>query len=272
MAERKARSRSVAPSSLPPEVEDIDASWDEDRSSALELDLELAPEDAFERITAVPGIPPEVFARRVMEKAEDDAAARPPSDLPPVLGGAPSARPAPDPKVALDFESVPKTALELADASVAARPPQPSTASLELDFSGVLAPPRQPGEDPALEDMKDRYATGDFTGALVIAEGILETDPNDSTALGCAQSCRDVLTQMYSARLGPLSQRISVAIRQDEIRWLSLDHRAGFLLSLVDGTLTIEELLDVSGMPRLEALRIVHGLFDQRVVALSRRD
>jgi hypothetical protein len=60
-----------------------------------------------------------------------------------------------------------------------------------------------------------------------------------------------------------------VAIQQEEIRWLSLDHRAGFLLSLIDGSLSIEELLDVCGMPRLDALRILFGLFDQRVIALG---
>jgi hypothetical protein len=43
------------------------------------------------------------------------------------------------------------------------------------------------------------------------------------------------------------------------------------LLSLVDGMSTIEELLDISGMPRLDALRILYGLLDQRAIALSER-
>ena len=117
--------------------------------------------------------------------------------------------------------------------------------------------------------MKDRYAMGDFTGALVIAEGILDADPGDPEATLCAQRCRDVLTQMYAARLGPLDQTVAVAIPAEEIRWLSLDHRAGFLLSLVDGSLTIEEILDISGMSRLDALRIMFNLLDQRVVSLG---
>jgi hypothetical protein len=74
---------------------------------------------------------------------------------------------------------------------------------------------------------------------------------------------------MYLARLGSLKQIIRVAIAREQIRWLSLDHRAGFLLSLIDGTSSIEELLDVSSMPRLEALRILYGLLDQRVIELS---
>jgi hypothetical protein len=121
----------------------------------------------------------------------------------------------------------------------------------------------------AIADMKDRYAMGDFSGALVIAEGILETSPNDPEAPRYAQSCRDVLTQMYSARLGSLDQRVRVAVPSDQIRWLTLDHRAGFLLSLVDGGSTVDQILDISGMPRLDALRIMYQLLDQRVISLG---
>ena len=126
-----------------------------------------------------------------------------------------------------------------------------------------------PVEDPALVDMKDRYATGDFSGALVVAEGILAENAEHEDALRCRERCTEVLSQMYLARLGSLGQIIRVAVAEDQIRWLSLDHRAGFLLSLIDGNSSIDELLDVSSMPRLEALRILFGLLDQRVIALS---
>ncbi len=118
-------------------------------------------------------------------------------------------------------------------------------------------------------DMKDRYAVGDFTGALVIAESILETEPGHADASRYAESCREVLTQMYAARLGQLDQVVSVAVPPDQIRWLSLDHRAGFLLSLVDGMTSVEEILDVSGMTRLDALRIMFTLLQQRVIGLE---
>jgi hypothetical protein len=126
-----------------------------------------------------------------------------------------------------------------------------------------------PPDAPAVVDMKDRYATGDFSGALVIAEGILQEDPAHEEAARYQQRCSETLSQMYLARLGSLTQVVRVAVARDQVRWLSLDHRAGFLLSLVDGTSSIEELLDVSTMPRLEALRILYGLLDQRVIALS---
>ena len=141
---------------------------------------------------------------------------------------------------------------------------------LELSFDDTPTKPafKEPDAGP-LGDMKDRYAMGDFSGALVIAESILEANPEDLEAPRYAQSCRDVLIQMYSARLGSLDQVVAVAVPSDQIRWLTLDHRAGFLLSLIDGGITVDQILDISGMTRLDALRIMYQLLDQRVISLS---
>lgn len=152
--------------------------------------------------------------------------------------------------------------------------PAPDRDSLEVDLGGPGTPrlgsfAPVSSDDPDVMAMKDRYATGDFSGALIVAEGILEAAPQHEEALRCQLRCTEVLSQMYLARLGSLAQVVRVALSGEQIRWLSLDHRAGFLLSLVDGQSSIETLLDISGMPRLEALRILYALLDQRVIALS---
>jgi len=207
-------------------------------------------------------------------------AAIPPSPPP---HNAPTARPPPlktrSPGVPPQSPSL--TGLELADLdSLDSLPPQKSEPSrLDprdplLELSSEPPPPpatfrEVPATASAIADMKDRYAMGDFSGALLIAEKLLETNPEDLEAPRYAQSCRDVLTQMYSARLGSLDQRVEVAVPSDQIRWLTLDHRAGFLLSLIDGGITVDQILDISGMPRLDALRIMYQLLDQRVISLG---
>lgn len=135
--------------------------------------------------------------------------------------------------------------------------------SLRTEASTSSKPP-----GTTIPDMQDRYAVGDFTGALVVAESILDANPDDEDAKRYAQSCREVLTQMYAARIGPMDQVAVVAVPPDQITWLSLDHRAGFLLSLVDGVSSIEEILDISGMTRLDALRIMYTLVQQNVITL----
>ena len=52
----------------------------------------------------------------------------------------------------------------------------------------------------------------------------------------------------------------------DELKLLPLDHRAGYLLSWMDGSIDLETLVEVSALPREEALRIVRDLIDAGVV------
>lgn len=121
-------------------------------------------------------------------------------------------------------------------------------------------------EDPAAE-MRERFSLGDYTGALEMAELILAEDPGNLEAAECGENCRTVLENMYAARLGSLDRVPLVVVPRTQMKWLSMDHRAGFILSLIDGSSTIEMILDVSGMPKLDALRILHELVEQKVVA-----
>lgn len=165
---------------------------------------------------------------------------------------------------------------------------EPSTARAEansdaLDFVDGLDPLLQslspmanlePATPPSsttragIKELEERYAVGDYTSALRIAEDLLARSPDDLSARRYAQNCRDVLTQMFAARIGPLDQVITIMVSPEEVQWLSLDHRAGFLLSLVDGQSTVDEILDISGMTRLDALKIIHDLAEQHVVRL----
>lgn len=152
--------------------------------------------------------------------------------------------------------------------------PEPeSSEALDLVVGRTPASSIAPSEasrapDP-LGELRERYALGDFSGALTIAEGILEDSPDNADVQRYAESCRDVLMQMYAARLGSLDQIPTVSVPQEQLRWLTLDHRAGFLLSHVDGVSSLEEILDISGMPHLEAMRIIYDLLQQRVIVLQ---
>ena len=143
--------------------------------------------------------------------------------------------------------------------------------SLPPEPRSRLEPREPPSSKPRAgpKEMQECYAVGDFSRALSIAEEILARSPDDTQARRCAQNCRDVLTQMFAARIGPLDQVISVVISPEEVQWLSLDHRAGFLLSLVDGQSTVDEILDISGMTRLDALKIIFDLTERQVVRLA---
>jgi len=149
---------------------------------------------------------------------------------------------------------------------------RPSPTSVEAVVQGALGGggpeiTERTIDDPIAE-MRERLSLGDYTGALEMAELLLAEDPTDVEAAECAESCRGVLESMYGARLGPLDKVPVIVVQRTQLRWLSLDHRAGFILSLVDGSSTLEMVLDVCGMPRLDAMKILQELLQQKVLSL----
>jgi len=133
------------------------------------------------------------------------------------------------------------------------------------------AAPAPPAPDDRRRQMLQRYEAGDYGGALVLAEAVLDEIPDDAVARRYAESCNEMLRQMYKARIGDGSQVLRIVMPSDELRSLNLDHRAGFLLSCIDGMSSIDDILDVSGMRELEALRILFELVQEHVIAPSDR-
>lgn len=124
------------------------------------------------------------------------------------------------------------------------------------------------GLDLAAE-MRERFALDDFTGALRTAELLLGKEPDHREAQEVATKSVAKLELLYTSRLGAMSDVPRVAVPEGEVRWLGLDHRAAFLLSRIDGAHSIEEIIDVSGMPRLEALKTLVELRDLGALAVD---
>ncbi len=117
-----------------------------------------------------------------------------------------------------------------------------------------------------MEGARELFALGDFSGSLEMLEKILHVDPNHADALKYLQQNEATLVQMYESKLGPLTGVPRLAIKPEEVMWLNLDHRAGFLLAEVDGKVTLEDLFDLSGLSRLETARILAGLIVEGVI------
>jgi hypothetical protein len=164
---------------------------------------------------------------------------------------------------------VPAAVVPPASSSVRSLSPTSIEAAV-LGALGTSAPPEitERTIDDPIAEMRERFSLGDYSGALEMAELILAEEPGNLEAAECGENCRTVLENMFSARLGPLNHVPMVVVPRTQMRWLSIDHRAGFILSLVDGSSTFEMILEVCGMPRLDALRILHELVQQKIVAV----
>ncbi|HKP63716.1 MAG TPA: hypothetical protein VJV78_43580 [Polyangiales bacterium] len=144
---------------------------------------------------------------------------------------------------------------------------------LPLDLSGgaldLVNRSRPSQQLDIIGEMEELYALDDLTGALRQAEFILGRFPDNEQALRCAANCRARLVQLYASKLGPMDRVITVTLETSQLRWLGLDHRSGFLLSRVDGVSTVEEVLDICGMPRLEALKTLADLLERGAIRLD---
>jgi hypothetical protein len=118
-------------------------------------------------------------------------------------------------------------------------------------------------------EMLTRFESRNYGGALVLAESVLFSDPSNVEARRTAESCREKLADKYRTSLGGPTWVPRIAMTPDEVRVLALDHRAGFLLSFVDGAMSIEEVLDGCSMPELDALRMMFELRQQGVIEID---
>jgi hypothetical protein len=69
--------------------------------------------------------------------------------------------------------------------------------------------------------------------------------------------------------LGSLEAVPRHAMAPDELTKLGLDHHAGFMLALIDGVLNFDTIIDVCGMPRPEALRVLAQLMKRGIIAVQ---
>jgi tetratricopeptide (TPR) repeat protein len=120
-----------------------------------------------------------------------------------------------------------------------------------------------------LKGAEDMLELDDFSGALELVDKILEQEPENPRALQMRSEARRELESIYSSKLGDLDRVPRVRMAGDEIIWLNLDHRAGFIMSLVDGQLSYDEILSVCGLDPLEAMRILVQLVQEKVIEVA---
>jgi hypothetical protein len=160
-------------------------------------------------------------------------------------------------------------AIDLVPEPVSSRPPKSAPPPLPLSASQI--PPSRAAADNALaECMMDRLAAGDYEGASLAAEALLEYRPRDQDALDCAQIAKSELRKLYTARLGSLDRVPHVAMGPEAIFSLqALDFRAGYLLSRIDGETSLEDVVESGSIPSLEGLRILSELYLRRVISFE---
>jgi hypothetical protein len=117
--------------------------------------------------------------------------------------------------------------------------------------------------------MLELFSDGDYEGAVEAAQHVLACQPDDADAASYLRTCERLIGQRHVERLGDLRAVPRLIIPQDQVRCLALDHREGFVLALIDGRTSIEDILDIAGMNRVDVLRMIAWLLDADVIAIT---
>ena len=118
--------------------------------------------------------------------------------------------------------------------------------------------------------MRKLLSLDDHTAAVELLERAGRLAPDHPGVQQLRARSEATLMDMLVSKLGDLQRRPQLRLEPDEIIWLNLDHRAGFVLAQIDGTMTFEELFAVSGMSRLDTARILAQLVARARHRLSR--
>jgi hypothetical protein len=130
------------------------------------------------------------------------------------------------------------------------------------------APPQRAVSDVEvwMQGARELFALGDFSGSLEMIEKILKVDSSHAEAREYLRQNEATLIAMYESKLGPSTAVPRLAIKPEEVMWLNLDHRAGFLLAQIDGVVSYDDLFALSGVPRLDTARILASLLQEGVI------
>jgi len=120
----------------------------------------------------------------------------------------------------------------------------------------------------ALEQARQAHGMGDIELAVNNAEtALLVADAlNTPDSQARVESSRTLLNAIFEARLGKLSQRM-VVLAPSSHKKLRVSPEQAFLLSRVDGGVTLDEAIDLSPLPRQKTLRLLVSMIRQGLIA-----
>jgi tetratricopeptide (TPR) repeat protein len=167
---------------------------------------------------------------------------------------------------------IPPPSSDLAESPAPSAPPaaSPAAEAPAGDDPFLLLGEAEPEErSPTLDGAQELFDLGDYEGALELVEKTLLNEAESPRALELKTRCQETLIHLFESKLGSLQRIPRLRIAPSEVVWLNLDHRAGFVLSQIDGEVNYEDLFSVSGMSRVDTARILSQLLRDGVIVSS---
>jgi hypothetical protein len=130
------------------------------------------------------------------------------------------------------------------------------------------------GNEPLIERARREYRAGHYDRALDLLDDLHDRAPFHPQASILGAECRTMLDEQCLSALGSESARLTAALTPEELKGFTLDYASAALLAKLDGKTDVRTVLDVSGVPRLQALRHLRNLLERGIIepASERRE
>jgi hypothetical protein len=144
-----------------------------------------------------------------------------------------------------------------------------SAAESASQVSFVLEEIEPADELHSSSQIRKLYDEGKISQAWSRVETVATQEPDNTEVRQLRQKIEQEMERIQLRRLGPLSRTPLLNVAPSALSTLNLDHRSGFLISQIDGTMCFEDILDLSSMSRLETLMVLADLLDKQVIKAS---
>jgi hypothetical protein len=138
------------------------------------------------------------------------------------------------------------------------------------DSRGVPASERMSdGDRRIVHEARGMLEKGDWEGALEVLRSAPKAEWRALEFEATVEIVRSRLLRKYAARVGNVSAIPVLRPEVGDLTHFNLPPDAGFMLSLIDGTTRLSDLISLSGMDGFEALRIVGNLLDADILEMK---
>lgn len=120
-----------------------------------------------------------------------------------------------------------------------------------------------------LADALELFRKGEAEESLELFETLARENPRRLEIQGYLELVRSHLFKYYRERVAGASGVLRVRISPQEIMRFNLPANAGFVLSMVDGHTSVNEILTLSGMDPFDAVRVVGKLLDAGILEVN---
>jgi tetratricopeptide (TPR) repeat protein len=132
-----------------------------------------------------------------------------------------------------------------------------------------LSRTRGEGDASLLADALELFREGEVQECFELLETLVRENPRRMEIQGYYELVRSHLFGYYRERVADASRVLKVKITPEEVMRFNLPANAGFVLSMIDGRTSVNEVLALSGMDPFDAIRLVSNLLEAGIVEVS---